>query len=102
MASLTSGGLEIQTSIPTYTNGATNINLSKFQICSITGGGTIDDSNYNGGAKKYTFSGMCIFIVPRPNWLPNSTTNYSPFGSQILVNYGGSGATLTIGALRIY
>ena len=78
MASLTGGGLEIQTSIPNYncsTGGTQSITLIKHQVCSITLNSTT--------RSKFNFSGTCIIIYPKSGVSSNNNENlYTTSGTS--------------------
>lgn len=84
MASLTGGGLEIQTSIPNHkanSNNDVNIILNKFQFCKFR--------PYNTSRTRFNFSGTCLIC----NSMHFSVNDY-PFnvqdvaiGTSILVGY---------------
>lgn len=107
MASLTGSGLQIQSSIPSYTSSTSNISLNYFQVCSLRGG-YIDGEGYEqyGGPQVYHLSGMNLFIIPERFYIsyPEASTTGAAtvFGSSIRVSASGSSVPVVVGALRIY
>lgn len=95
MASLTGGGLEIQSSIPEYSSNTT-IGLNKFQVCSLS---TVSEDT----TRTYNFNGTCLFIISNGNISYNGTSYLrSVFGTSISMRQNSTGDAFKIAAIRIY
>ena len=95
MASLTSGGLEIQSSIPTY-SASQNITLNKFQFCKLIPGDREE-------SRSFHLSGMNLFIYyAASEWWDGNEWS----GAGIVLGSGGSFRSdvpvAYIAAMRIY
>lgn len=88
MASLTTGGLDIQSSMPTYGSGSYTLN--KFQFCKVYGTGWQDSMG------RYTFSGTNIMIPLVGCGSPGN------MGSTFYVEGSGSSTTGYAAVMRIY
>lgn len=98
MASLTSGGLEIQSSIPSYSAESQNITLNKFQFCKLIPG---DPDN----PRSFNLSGMNLFVYYRESGINYWNGSYwSSIG--IVLGSGGSFKSSDVEsfivAMRIY